>query len=95
MCFDLISYFFLKLSKTDISGNLKSLAQGPVLPVDPDGPGRIETEQEDDQNENDRCEAHGFIRSAVKDHQGEKTEQNSDQRTRNGEPEGNVPVGGS
>jgi hypothetical protein len=61
MCFDLISYFFLKLSKTDISGNLKSLAQGPVLPADPDGPGRIETEQEDDQNENDRCEAHGLF----------------------------------
>ena len=86
---------FLKFSRTDISENLKSLAHGPVLLADLDGPRRIEAEQEDDQNENDRCEAHGFIRSAVKDHQGEKTEQNSDQRTRNGEPEGNVPVGGS
>ena len=61
MCFDLVSYFFLKLSKIDISENLKSLAQGPVLPADPDGPRRIEAEQKDDQNENDRREDHGLF----------------------------------
>ena len=61
MCFDLVSYFFLKLSGIDISENLKSLAQGPVLPADPDGPRRIEAEQEDDQNENDRREGHGLF----------------------------------
>jgi len=61
MSFDLVSYFFLKSSRIDISENLKSLAQGPVLPVDLDGPRRIEAEQEDDQNENDRREAHGLF----------------------------------
>jgi len=58
MCFDLISYFFLKLSKTDISENLKSLGRIPVLPA---GLDRVEAEQEDDQNEKDRCEAHGLF----------------------------------
>jgi hypothetical protein len=38
MCFDLVGYFFLKLSKIDISENLKSLAQGPVLLADLGGP---------------------------------------------------------
>ena len=61
MCFDLVSYFFLKLSNADISENLKSLAQGPVLPADPDGPRRIEAEQKDDQNENDRREGHDLF----------------------------------
>jgi hypothetical protein len=45
MCFDLVGYFFLKLSKIDISENLKSLAQGPVWPASLDRRGRIETEQ--------------------------------------------------
>ena len=52
---------FLKFSRTDISENLKSLAHGPVLLADLDGPRRIQAEQEDDQNENDRCEAHGLF----------------------------------
>jgi hypothetical protein len=58
MCFDLVSYFFLKLSKIDISENLKSLARVPVWTVDLD---RVEAEQEDDQNESDRGEAHGLF----------------------------------
>ena len=58
MCFDLVSYFFLKLSKIDISENLKSLARVPVWTVDLD---RVEAEQEDDQNENDRREGHGLF----------------------------------
>jgi len=45
MCFDLVGYFFLKLSKIDISENLKSLAQDPVWPASLDRRGRIETEQ--------------------------------------------------
>jgi hypothetical protein len=38
--------------------NLKSLGRVPVLPA---GLDRVEAEQEDDQNENDRCEAHGLF----------------------------------
>jgi hypothetical protein len=56
MCFDLVSYFFLKLSNADISENLRflrdSLRRGRslVLPVNVwpaslDRRGRIETEQ--------------------------------------------------
>ena len=52
---------FLKFSRTDISENLKSLAHGSVLLADLDGPRRIQPEEEDDQNENDRCEAHGLF----------------------------------
>src|SRR5437588_688713 len=36
-----------------------------------------------------------LIRSAVKDHQGEKAEEDTEQRTRNGEPERDIPVFGS
>jgi len=57
MCFDLFSYFFLKLSKIDISENLcflRELRESPrssfflaviVLPAGLDLSGRIEAEQ--------------------------------------------------
>ena len=58
MFLDLIGYLFLKLSKIDISENLKSLGRIPVLPA---GLDRVEAEQEDDQDEHDRCETHGLF----------------------------------
>jgi hypothetical protein len=69
MCFDLVSYFFLKLSKIDISENFENLQTADnrderrplsVL-VSLDWSGRIEAEQQDDQDEDDWRYAHGFV----------------------------------
>jgi hypothetical protein len=72
----LVRYFFLKRPKTEISENLKFLAQSLsaagsflaviVLAPSLDLSGRIETEQEDDQNEDDWSHDHGFFRSSTK-----------------------------
>src|SRR5438477_6093639 len=72
MCFDLVSYFFLKLSKIDISENFENLQTADnaddrderrplsVL-VSLEWSGRIETEQENHQGEDYRSYAHGFF----------------------------------
>ena len=54
----LVAISFSSFRGTDISENLKSPGRIPVLPA---GLDRVEAEQEDDQNENDRCEAHGLF----------------------------------
>jgi len=59
-----------------------------------DWSGRIETKQENDEGKDYGRYAHGLLRSSKKNRKGEKAEQNAEQRTPNGEPEGNVPVGG-
>jgi hypothetical protein len=58
---------FLKLSKTDISANLRLLLQSPAP----------------------------LLRSTKEDRQGQDAEQDTEKRTRDGEPEGNVPASGS
>jgi len=62
---------FLSLLKIEISENLKFLARGfprrrlllplSVFPVSLDLSGRIETEEQNHQNEDDWCYAHGFL----------------------------------
>jgi hypothetical protein len=82
---------FLKLPKTDISENLKFSARTSVFPMDSDGPARIESEQEDDQNENERGEIHGLF-ATLKDHQGENGEEYAEQWACDGKPKRNIPA---
>jgi hypothetical protein len=52
-----------------------------VLPAGLDLSGRIETEQENDQNEDDRSYTHGFFESPAKNRRSYEAEQNTEQWT--------------